>query len=462
MLRFICYNNNMTNYLPRLTNFISENSLIESNDSILMAVSGGADSLCMLFLLEEYGRRFEEKEIRLGVVCVNHGFRPEAALEAEYVGRICKERDIPFFLKEIPSGECRNSEEAARDYRYRLILETAEENGYNKIALAHNAQDRAETILFNLFRGTGITGLVGIRPVRDNFIRPILWMEREEIEAYLKSLGIEWCTDQTNLEDDYSRNKIRHRIIPEAIQINSGAVAHIGETAKRLSEIEEFILSQAKRAANDLAYHRGDEICLEVSKLRDCPSVIRVEIYRLLISDKTKHLKDITADHLKSIDELVDRDSNAEIYLPYGIKVLRSYDELIFLREEISGLVPDISNKYSLEQKIYSLEQIDGDLWDVVPRNKYTKWFDYDKINAACYLRTKVDGDSIVVDSLGHTKTVNRYMIEQKIPKYMRDRIPLVATDSDILWVVGYRDSSAYRIDEGTTRILEIKVKVEE
>jgi len=439
-------------------NYITRYEMISKGDHVLAAVSGGADSVCMLVLLDRLSKTFKDLELSIGAVCVDHGFRPEAAYEAEYVRKLCQERDIPFFLKKIEPGEIRSSEEEARIYRYRLINEVAAKEGYNKIALAHNVQDRAETVLFNLFRGTGLAGLIGVRPVRDQYIRPILWMERSDIEGYLTEQGIEWCTDGSNLSDQYSRNKIRHHLIPEALEINEGAIRHISETSQRLSELEEYIRSEAEVRLRSVLVTEQNEKKLSTQTLLTIKPVVRNEMYRLVLIDMSPHLKDITSEHISMIDSLVDRDSNGEVHLPYGIRVIRSYDNLVFMKRTTE----DTRLSYTISERVFDASSIDGRPQDEAPRNKYTKWFDYDKINGSVKPRYRMEGDEIVVDSLGHRKSVGRYMIEEKIPKHIRDQIPVIATDRDILWIVGYRDSCAYRIDETTKKILEIKITTED
>ena len=175
--------------------------MLQPGDRVVAGVSGGADSVCLLFLLLEWRREFP---LDIAVVHVNHGIRPEAGEDARYVEKLCGEHRIPFFLTEA-------------DVRQRSILEkAAEEWGATKIAVAHNSNDRSETQLFHLFRGSGIRGLASILPVRGRIIRPILCLERWEIEDFLTQQGIFYCKDATNDEDDYTRNRIRHHILPYA------------------------------------------------------------------------------------------------------------------------------------------------------------------------------------------------------------------------------------------------------
>ncbi len=499
-------------------NFIKEHEMIDPGGSVLAAVSGGADSMCMLSLLIRFSK---EHGVRLGVVHVDHGFRPEAKEEAQYVREFCEENDIPFFLKIIEPGECEKSEEAARIRRYELIESTALDNSYDRIALAHNAGDRAETMLFNLFRGTGIRGLGSIRPKRDRFIRPVMCLERDEIEAYLNENGIRYYTDHTNNEDTYSRNRIRHHIIPVAEGINDEAVNHMNRTADALDEIAEYIETQAREEyvrilkpektdndgykvigdtgvdQNDIKTGRTctEKTCetgsdndndktgdgrlyksLQIDNLKRLHSVIATEVIRMAITDMTPHLKDITTEHIRAVLALIDSENGSSVNLPYGIRAYREY-EYIFIEPgsrqsfspiniDLTTLIPGgellrkpLEGVGEISFKLISVTE-NTDLEALKSPNKYTKCFDYDKIKPILTIRTPKEGDEITIDLSGHTKTLKRYMIDAKIPRRLRETLPVIYNEADVLWVIGYRDSAAYWIDGETKVVLIVSVGV--
>lgn len=221
--------------------WMEQHRMVTSGDSIVLGVSGGADSMCLLAMFLRLKQRIP---LSLQVVHVNHGIRPEAEQDAAYVEEFCRENRVPYRLfrgnVEELSGQWKcSSEDAGRRLRYQAFEETLRETGADRIAVAHNASDRAETMLLHLFRGSGLTGLCGIEPVRGNLIRPLLCLERWEIEAYLRERKIAWCNDVTNEGDDYTRNRIRHHILPVAEeQICAGAIRHMCHTADLLSETE--------------------------------------------------------------------------------------------------------------------------------------------------------------------------------------------------------------------------------
>ena len=225
--------------------------MIASGDRIVAGVSGGADSLCLLFLLLKYARRVP---FRLCVVHVDHGIRRDAKEDARYVEELCAGEGIPFILRkaDVPAfakAEKCSEEDAGRRIRYEAFREAAEGMGGAKIAVAHNSNDNAETMLFHLFRGSGLKGLCGIAPVREGVIRPILCLDRREAEAYLEERGIVWRTDSTNDGDDYSRNRIRHHILPYAeSKLFPGAVERMLRTAEMLQETEAYLEQQTREA----------------------------------------------------------------------------------------------------------------------------------------------------------------------------------------------------------------------
>ena len=202
--------------LERVRAYAEKYQMIRPGDRIVAGISGGADSVCLLFLLRELCR---EKGAGLFAVHVNHGLRgAEAGEDEAYVRKLCGELKVPlrvfsFDVRGRAREEHLTLEEAGRLCRYEAFEEEAERIGGTRIAVAHHAGDQAETVLFQLFRGSGLKGLAGIRPVRDNVIRPLLCTGREEIEAWLTERGIEWRTDSTNLTTDYTRNRIRGEIL---------------------------------------------------------------------------------------------------------------------------------------------------------------------------------------------------------------------------------------------------------
>ena len=273
--------------------FMEEYRMIEEGDLVVVGVSGGADSLCLLMMLLEYRKI---KKFFPAVVHVNHGLRKEAYEEAEYVKNICDEKGIPFYLveedvKKTVKEKKVSEEEAGRMIRYRAFEEALQyfdrkEIREKKIAVAHHGQDQAETLLFHLFRGTGIYGMAGIMPKREQIIRPLLCLQREEIEAYLRQRKIQWCNDKTNEEDHYTRNKIRHHILSYAAEhINIRSAEHVAKAAMQMVELREYLEEEVEKARKLCCRKEKEEILLSLDGFMELPLFIKKQLILTLLSE---------------------------------------------------------------------------------------------------------------------------------------------------------------------------------
>ena len=494
--------------------YISAHKMIEAGDCVLAGVSGGADSVCMLHLL---ARMQKELSFQLAAVHVNHGLRAEAGEDALFVENLCRQWDIPFFVREIDmQGYAQehklSEEEAGRILRYQVfaqILGEVQAGAPGKIAVAHNAEDRAETMLFHMFRGSGLKGLGSIRPVRESVIRPLLCLDRARIEAYLEAEGISWREDCTNREDTYARNRIRHHILSYAQQnICHGAVSHMGELADILAETEDYLERETDRlydryVKEDLFYTGNQEkgltgeVEIQLSELEAEDIVMRKRVLFRVLEKMTPHRKDITARHMEALLAVMGKDGSKELSLPYGIKAYKEYGRLVLRRtqtaqsgektaqtENETGPLPESLPEIPVEESALTpgvpfeiaLPGAGGflfTLWEAdfmppmtvfyrkeqnIPENRYTKWFDYDKITTSLFLRGRKAGDYLTIDERLHTQSVKQYMINAKIPKAERDSIYLLADGAHILWVPGYRTSRQYRVEKSTRRILEVRL----
>ena len=466
--------------------YIGKYRMISEGDVVLAGVSGGADSVCMLFILQKLRK---EVPFRLMVMHVHHGIREDAQKDADHVEGLCRKWEIPFFLKKVDmAGYAKENglspEEAGRALRYQAFEEALTGEEACKIAVAHNQNDRAETMLFHLFRGSGLRGLGSIRPVREKIIRPLLCLCREEIEAYLFEEKLAFCTDSTNGEDFYTRNKIRHHILSYAEEhICSNAAAHIGDAAEILAETEDFVRKQTVLAYDRcMLFGEENDVALDLTVFRKEDPFLQKGILLQYMERMTPYRKDITKEHIDALMQLTQKDGSREIFLPYGLCAYKEYDRLLLKRTEkkkaicmkkefreeeylpVTVMVPgeitvpglgSVSFQYvSKEELFYKKEQN-------IPKKTYTKWFDYDKITTVLVFRTRKTGDYLTIDSALRKKTVKEYMINEKIPKMQRERIYLLADGPHILWIPGYRISQYYKVNENTKRILQVQLKEE-
>lgn len=468
--------------------YIKKYQMISEKDTVLAGVSGGADSVCMLFILWKLR---EEMSFRLMAVHVHHGVREDAQKDADYVEALCRKWEIPFFLKKVDmAGYAKkmglSPEEAGRVLRYRAFDEVMTGESAYKIAVAHNQNDRAETMLFHLFRGSGLRGLGSIRPVREKIIRPLLCINREEIEIYLSENGLAFCTDSTNEEDFYTRNKIRHHIMAYAEEhICQNAAAHIGEAAEILAQTDDFIEKQTVLAcARCVVSRKESDMEVDLTAFREEDPFLQKMIFLWCMEQMTPHRKDITKEHIDALMRLTQKDGSGETALPYNLCAYKEYDRLLLKmkgeekRENavqgkelqkgknlpVSVTVPGKITVPGLGTVLFQLMPEEAFFYQKgqnIPEKTYTKWFDYDKITTVLVFRTRETGDYLTIDSALRKKSVKEYMINEKIPRMQRERIYLLADGPHILWIPGYRISQYYKVNENTKRILQVQLKEE-
>ena len=455
------------------------NAMVHPGDRILIGVSGGADSVCLLQIL--WGLQ-KQMQFSVHVLHVNHGVRAEAQQDGEYVKALCDKLQIPFYLEMVDmTGYAKehgmSGEEAGRVLRYQLFDTYREKLGCRLVAVAHHQNDRAETLLFNLFRGTGIQGLSSIRPVREQIIRPLLCLSREEIEQYLLDKGIEYCQDVTNLSDAYSRNKIRHHIIPYAErEICGQAVARMNETAAQLSEIADYLELQTEEAFRACILGDSDTVVFSVERMRTYHHILQKRIILRAFELLTPYRKDITSAHVTGILHLMQINGSGRMDLPYGLVVEKQYDRISFAKRDVNvsrqiwqqeweltpGIFYELPNLGKLFAEIVEEPEKVRYLCENIPVNHCTKCFDYDKIFCNVAIRTRRIGDYITCDTALHKKSVQDYMVNEKIPVQDRDRRWLLVDGHHVLWIPGYRISEHYKISKNTKRILMVEIQEEE
>lgn len=471
--------------IEKVINYVKEQQMLEEGDCVVAGVSGGADSVCLLFMLLEIRKRIP---IELKVVHVNHLIRKEAADDAAYVRSLCKEQELPFTLveedvKALAARMHSSTEEAGRNVRYRAF-EKVLGRQKGKIAVAHNKNDSCETFLFNLFRGSSLKGLSGISPVRGKVIRPLLCLERSEIEAFLQERNIPYCIDRTNLEDNYTRNRIRHHILETAVQeVSPLAVSHIANACDRVKEaysLIEDITQQAFHESVHIAentYHNAYHI--EEKAFCQLHKTIQSYVIMEVLTKTAGSRKDLQAVHIRQVQELMEKQCGKWVKLPYQICARRDYTGICIYRQQkeiqahaqqkehilddeeksrlLAGEELEIPlDKYSvLRMKIVPKEIFYID-YKNIPQKKYTKLLDYDKIKGNIVIRTRKEGDYLTVNSINQRKTLKAYFIDNKVPQEERERWWLVAEGSHVIWAVGGRISNYYKVSECTNRILQL------
>ena len=435
--------------------------MLDGCRTLVIGVSGGADSVCLLLLLEQICK---ERGILPVVVHIEHGIRGKESLsDAAFVENLCRQKQILFHLfsyavEEIAKQNGESTEEAGRRLRYAAFEQVAEQYESAKIAVAHNENDQAETVLFHLARGSGLKGMGGILPVRGNIIRPLLGVSRVEIEAYLKEVGQPYCTDSTNASDVYARNRIRHETIPSLTGVNAQAVSHIGQTAAELAEAAEYIREQTKEALLRCVAGKIEDmkacgsVCIKEEELCSYPLFLQGNIIYDLLGMLAGSQKDMTREHVASVLALLKKQVGRRVSLPYHCTAERTYGGILIE----CGKKPQKEETVTEDAFTFRVFSNDPKIGEI-PKNQYTKWFDYDKIEHGTQIRTRQEGDFFVLDEKGGKKKLKSYFIDEKIQSAVRDRIPLLADGSHILWIIGYRISAYYKVTKDTKRILEVR-----
>ena len=492
--------------------FCRQNHLLEPSDRVLVAFSGGADSVYLARALLELSR---EWGFVVELIHVNHQIRGEEAERDEMFCKsfaeengirihICR-GDVPKMVQE----QKYSLEEAARIYRYRCIEETAEQYGFQKVAIAHHQDDQAETVLFQMLRGSGVRGMGGMCPRNGRYIRPLLFLRHDQIVRELGQISQAWCEDSTNQEADCSRNQIRLKILPLLEEcVNRRSSEHLARTAARMQEVQAFLEEELAKRLPELVvdfteegFAGRKELRARVRELQMLPKALQREFAYWMITQAAEHRKDITSRHLEALLALAAGESGKRISLPYDLMAGRDY-EILWIRKEYPNKVqqPDkaeqgktaAETENTAEAGRNGTEDNTYPCWDPagkepksivlcgtegkeiklflqrknffeafednerkIPKNNCTKWFDYAKIKNMPKLRYPKEGDYMWLRTDGAKKKLSRVLIDSKVPADERKDILVLAEGSHILWIPELaRCSAYYYIDENTKKVL--------
>lgn len=454
--------------IKKVRETINKYHMLAQGDHVLVGLSGGPDSVCLLTILHKLKPEFG---IHISAAYIDHGLRPdEIPYEIELCRDICSSMDIPFTTRPIDvksymKEKKMNKQEAARELRYNALYEIAVEKTANKIALGHNADDQAETIIMRLFRGTGPSGLSGMPPVRKHIIRPLIEIERHEIEDFLETEGIGFVIDSSNLKKEYLRNKIRHLIIPEARKINMDVVKTLSRTADIFRDEERYFEILVTKTLMKLITRKADNVIeLFLSPLEAMDTVILRRVLRRAI-DETKGLHGIGFIHIEEIMSLIKSGKSGDrIYLPNDIRVIKGYSTIIITSEKPAKLGDYVINSpcetivkessMVIRSTIMSVDEVKdyGDAQKIAV-------IDADKVHFPMTIRGRLQGDFFYPLGFGKKKKLQDYFVDEKIPRDERDVVPLLICDNNIVWVIGYRLDERYRVDKDTKRVLKFEIK---
>ncbi len=450
---------------------IKKYSMLSGGENVLVGLSGGPDSVCLLRVLHMLR---DKLRLELNAIYIDHGLRPdETPAEIDFCKKLCDGLHIPFSTKAIDVkayalAEKLNIQEAARLLRYWSYDMAVYELQSHSIALAHTADDQAETLLMRLFRGSGTTGLSGIPPVRKNIIRPLIEIERREIERFLDDNGFDFVVDSSNLKRDYVRNKIRLSLIPHLKEFNPDLIGTLSKTAALFRDDERYFGIIVTKTLMKLISRKSDtRIELFLSPFGSMDKVIMRRVLRRAI-DETKGLRGISFVHIEDIIGLLrDGDPGDRIYLPRGIRVIKEYSTLVLTSEapvtldtyqiEVPG--DTILKEAGMVMKSSLISKEEADAW-----SKFGLWvsfglFDADCLTLPLLARPRKEGDFFYPAGFSHRKKLQDFFVDQKVPRDERNRVPMLISGEDIIWVVGHRGDERFIVHEGTKRVLKIEVK---
>ncbi len=458
---------NTMQILEQVRTTIRQHGLFEKGDTVLVGVSGGADSVCLLHILNQLK---EEFGIRIYGAHIHHGIRGEEAdRDAEFVRKLCKKLKITYSLRKISVPEFAeqeglSEETAGRVLRYRCFREICVAKEITKIATAHHRNDQAETVLMRMLRGAGIEGLAGIRYMRqDGVVRPLLDVTREEIEGYCAENGLEYCTDSSNTEEQYARNRIRNQLLPLLEQFNPNVVTALSNLAKNMAEDGDFLRGYAKRLYGRLGSPLPERrpVVLEIESLKMLEPTIQVRLLQLAAEDTMGKGYKAERKHWESVLSLLDKETGSCVHMPNGLKVSVGYGWLSFQKPEeeeeqgwfFESVSVEVGETYQVPKGSVSFALAEPGM-----KLASNQWMlDYDKISdLSLELRTRRKGDRIAVYRDGKERKLKSFLIDEKIPQKDRDSLILLCSGEQVLAVPPYRIAEPYKIDTNSKKGLVI------
>ena len=489
----------MNPFLNSVMNCINKYRMIAEGDTVLIGVSGGIDSISLLYSLF-----FLKDDLKCSLVVahVNHGLRGEQSdREAEFVKEIASELKLPCVAEKIDvlrymAEKGLSKQAAARELRYAFFERAGRQYSANKIALGHTADDQAETVLMRMLRGSGAKGIAGIKPVRDEkIIRPLIEISRDEITEFVKEKGLKYAEDPSNLEPYYLRNKIRLELIPLIKkEYNPNIIETLREAAEIVGDEDEFLEGYCSKILSDISLSKGSSLIeIDTLKLKNFHIAIQRRIIRIALKMLKGDLLKISAVHVEEILNSINKGfSGKSLNLPDGIQAIYEYDRLRFkiqdsrfkespIKFDISLTIPGETilskPKYKFVADIISPEEFYRDS-SVTPflqndnlkrchsdpersegeESKYTAFFDMDKLKVELRVRNRINGDIFHPSGMKGSKKLKEFFIDEKIPRRERDNIPLIVSGDIILWVVGKRVAEEGKVNKDTKRVLKITV----
>ena len=454
--------------LHKFETYVRRHRLVEERDKILIAVSGGVDSVVLLKLFLEIREKWK---LSLSVAHLNHGLRGESADRDEsFVKDLTHHFGIAFYAKKADVKSYAKThklslEESAREVRFRFLLMLQNEHDVDKIALGHHAKDQAETILMNIVRGSGIRGLRGIKPMRGSIIRPLLFAMKEEIVSYAAEWGLDYVEDASNQDRCFLRNRIRWDVLPVLERaMGSHVIPCISRTGESILEAEAFIddaVNQAK--AQSIVDITDNEIILDIYKFLSYFRIVQKGVTINILEEELQK-KDIDSSKIERILALArDGESGKKIELGEGKLAIKSGQHLVFLKyfDSMTEISIELGEPVVLKKTGFEFQStvMNCDVNEIVfSTDANIEYIDFDRISLPLRIRSMHEGDAFYPLGMNQKKKLHDFFIDKKVPNYRRSSIPLLVGGDDIIWVGGFRIDDRVKITKKTKNILKLEL----
>jgi len=460
----------------RVLNFIREHDLIPGRQPLVVAVSGGQDSVCLLHILF---RLQNELNVKLHVAHLDHQLRgAESEADARYVSDLADQLGIPATVqrrdvKAYHASQHVSLEEAAREVRYGFLVEVASSIGADRVAVGHTTDDHIETMLMHLIRGTGTRGLRGLQPVSRwrssdrslTIIRPLLEVSREETAEYCHSQHLAPRIDASNLSLSPLRNRIRRQLVPLLEKYNPGVVEALIRTARIVGDDLAFLEKEGVQVWGEIVQKHGNTVVMDRNKFLDLPVALQRHLLRGAIEELLGDLKDIEARHIDEVVDALAKPAGKKLSLPGGLFFSIEYGQYLLgpdpealspfpaLNGESALKVPGetLLPGWRVEASLINREQMKDNV------GNFTACFDLDKTGGKFVVRSRRRGDRFQPLGMNQPKKLGEFMIDAKIPRAWRQRVPIVCSPEQVLWVVGWRIDERAKVTENTKKILRLK-----
>ena len=462
--------------IEKVKNAIKKHRMLNTGECVVVAVSGGPDSVALLKFLAlisaEYG-------LTLIVAHLNHGLRKEADDEEQFVRRISEDMGIAFECRRVDisylrKGTGKSIEEVSREVRYQFLNDVVRKHHAQKIALGHNLNDQIETVLINFLRGSGPEGLKGMLPGRDTlYIRPLLAVSRKEILSFIESHKMQYVTDVSNMENLFLRNRIRNFLIPQLKKYNPNLEESLNNMAEIMRMEDDYMKTAARTILSEWNIRPvSDEIRIGVSELKKYHEAIQSQVIKDLLRRLAPNGQGIGYAHIKAVIDLCTSNyPSGQLNLPHNILVRREYDSLITSRGKKSErkIINDKHDKIhyevTLPGTVHIMELEKTMQFDFVKHpdrihevDQNTVFMDFDMIVLPLIIRTAKPGDRIQPLGMKGKKKINSYFIDEKIPLRVRKETLLLLDQESVIWIAGMRLSERVKISDKTRKILKVEI----